>query len=200
MVRLSSQPGWRDVTLAPTQRFGSLPAPWSLSVPFTRLLKSILLMGAGIACRADLLSPSSHAIAGRWLRSPEPLSPAGIYVRTLEFTVDGHYVVTGASRGVYAALPVDSVGSITQEYGRYVLESNILRFTQDSIRSWDHLGGSYFHAGPQGLSIEGPPTDPSVELTSTRLTLRYSVNPGAGYVEVTDTYDRDIRTAILADR
>lgn len=191
MVRLSSQPAWRDVTSAPTQRFGSLPAPWSLSVPFTRLLLAILLVGGGIACRADLLSPSSQAIAGRWLRAPAPQSPAGTYVRTLEFTVDGHYVVTGAFRGVYAALPVDSVGSIMHEYGSYVLDGNTLRFTQDSLRSWDYLSGSYFHAGPQGPSIEGPPTDPSVELTSIRLVLRYSVNPGAGYVTVTDTYDRD---------
>ena len=144
-----------------------------------------------MACRADLLSPSPQAITGRWIRAPESLSPAGNYVRTLEFTVDGHYVVTSASRGVYSALPVDSVGSITHEYGRYVLESNTLRFTQDSLRTWDNLSGSYFHAGPQGMSIEGPPTDPSVELTGTRLTLRYSVNPGAGYVAVTDTYDRD---------
>ena len=169
-------------------------------MPSNRLLTAILLVGAGIACRADLLSPSSQAIAGRWLRSPEPLSPAGNYVRTLAFTVDGHYVVTGASRGVYAALPVDSVGSITREYGSYVLESNILRFTKDSIRSWDHLSGSYFHTGPQGLSVEGPPTDPSVELTSTRLTLRYSVNPGGGYVAVTDSYDRDVRSVKPGDR
>ena len=160
-------------------------------MPLSRLLTAVMLVGAGIACRSELLSPSSQGIAGRWIRAPEPLRPAGNYVRTLEFTVDGHYVITGASRGVYAALPVDSVGSITHEYGSYVLESSTLRFMQDSIRSWDYLGGSYFHAGSQGMSIEGPPTDPSVELTSTRLTLRYSVNPGAGYVAVTDSYDRD---------
>ena len=166
-------------------------------MPFTRLLFATLLMGAGIACRADLLSPSLQTIAGRWLRAPEPQSPAGNYVRTLEFTVDGHYVVTGEFRGVYVALPADSAGSIMHEYGRYVLDGNTLRFTQDSIRSWDYLGGRYFHAGPQGISVEGPPTDPSVELTSTRLTLRYSVNPGAGYVAVTDTYDRD-RAIVMA--
>ena len=85
-----------DVTSAPTQRFGWLPTPWSLSVPRTRLLPAILLVGAGIACRADLLSPTSQAIAGRWLRAPEARSPAGNYTRTLEFTDDGHYVVTGA--------------------------------------------------------------------------------------------------------
>lgn len=169
-------------------------------MPLRRLLLAILVVGAGVACRADLLSPSPQALAGHWLRAPEPLRPGGEYVRTLEFTVDGHYVVTGASRGVYAALPVDSVGSITHEYGSYVLENNILRFTQDSLRSWDHLIGSYFHAGPQGLSIEGPPTDPSVELTSTRLTLRYSVNPGGGYVAVTDTYDRDPGIVMLGNR
>ena len=64
-------------------------------------------------------------------------------------------------------------------------------FTEDSLRSWDNLSGTYFHAGPKGLYIEGPPTDPKVELTRTRLTLRYSVNPGAGYVAVTDVYYRD---------
>ena len=169
-------------------------------MPRTRLLLAILLVGAGIACRADLLSPSSQSIAGRWLRAPEAQSPAGTYTRMLEFTDDGHYVVTGAFRGVYSALPVDSVGSIMHEYGRYMLDGNTLRFTQDSLRSWDYLSGGYFHAGPQGIAVEGPPTDPSVELTSTRLTLRYSVNPGAGYVAVTDTYDRDPGIAMPGNR
>ena len=169
-------------------------------MPLHRLLLAILLVGAGISCREDLVSPSSSAIAGRWLRAPEALRPAGEYVRTLVFTGDGHYVVTGSSRGVYAALPVDSIGSITREYGSYVLDSNTLRFTQDSLRSWDYLGGSYFHSGPQGLFFEGPPTDPTVELTSTRLTLRYSVNPGAGYVAVTDTYDRAVGIVMPGNR
>ena len=150
-----------------------------------------LLLVAGIACHADLLAPSSQTLAGHWSRAPEPLSPKGQYLRTLEFTVDGHYVLTGAFRGVYAQLPADSVGSISREYGTYVLNSDIIRFTQDSVRSWDYLTGTYFHAGPKGQSIEGPPTDPNVELTATQLTLRYMVDPGAGYVAVTDVYYRD---------
>ena len=150
-----------------------------------------LMLVAGIACRTDLLVPSSQTLVGRWRRAPEPQTPTGQYLRTLEFTVDGHYVLTNASRGVYAQLPVDSVGSITREYGTYVLNSHTLRFMQDSLRSWDYLSGTYFYAGPKGLYIEGPPTDPGVELTHTRLTLRYSVNPGGGYVPVTDVYHRD---------
>ena len=150
-----------------------------------------LMLVASIACRAELLAPSSQTLAGRWRGAPELLSPSGQYLRTLEFTVDGHYVLTGAFRGVYAQLPADSVGSITREYGTYILGGNRLRFTQDSLRSWDYLSGAYFSAGPKGVSIEGPPTDPEVELMDTRLTLRYSVNPGAGYVPVTDVYHRD---------
>ncbi len=146
---------------------------------------------AGIACQPDVLAPSSQTLAGRWVRATEPLSPMGQYSRTLEFTVDGHYVRTGSFRGIYAQLPADSVGSISREYGSYVLTNDILRFSQDSVRSWDYLSGTYFRAGPMGLPIEGPPTDPKVELTDTQLTLRYSVNPGAGYVAVTDVYHRD---------
>jgi hypothetical protein len=150
-----------------------------------------LLVVAGIACHADLLAPSSQTLTGHWSRASEPLSPNGQYFRTLDFSVDGHYVLTGASRGVYAQLPADSVGNVSREYGTYVLNSDIIRFTQDSVRSWDYLTGTYFHAGPKGQYIEGPPTDPSVELTDTQLTLRYMVDPGAGYVAVTDVYYRD---------
>jgi hypothetical protein len=151
----------------------------------------VLLVVAGIACHADLLAPSSQRLAGRWSRAPEPLSPSGQYLRTLQFTLDGHYVRTDAFRGVYAQLPAGSVGSNSREYGTYVLNSDIIRFTQDSVRSWDYLSGMYFHAGPQGQYIEGPPTDPKVELTDTQLTLRYMVNPGNGYVAVADVYYRD---------
>jgi len=150
-----------------------------------------LILVAGIACRANLLAPSSQTIAGRWSRAPQPQAPSGQYYRMLEFTDDGHYVLTGAFRGIYPQLPADSVGSISREYGTYVLDRNTLRFTQDSLRSWDHLSGTYFYAGPKGGYIEGPPTDPEIELTPTRLTLRYSVNPWAGYIPVTDVYDRD---------
>ena len=160
-------------------------------MPSIRTLLAVLLIGAGIACRADLLAPSSQTLAGRWQRAPQPHGPMGQHLRTLEFTVDGKYVLTDALRGVYAQLPADSVGSISREYGTYVLDSDILRFTQDSLRSWDYLGGAYFHVGPKGLYFEGPPTDPTVEITRTRLTLRYMVNPGAGYVPVIEEYLRD---------
>jgi len=150
-----------------------------------------LMLVAGIACRADLLAPSSQTLAGQWRRAPQSQAPSGQFLRMLEFTVDGHYVLTGAFRGIYAQLPADSVGSITREYGTYLLDRDTLRFTQDSLRSWDYLSGTYFYAGPKGVYIEGAPTDPEIELTRTRLTLRYSVNPGAGYIPVTDVYDRD---------
>jgi hypothetical protein len=143
------------------------------------------------ACHSDLLAPSSQSLAGHWSRAPQPLSPSGQYLKTLEFRVGGHYVLTGVSRGIYAQLPADSVGNIWHEYGTYVLNSDIIRFTQDSVRSWDYLIGTYFHAGPTGQYIEGRPTDPKVELTDTQLTLRYMVNPGNGYVAVADVYYRD---------
>src|SRR5687768_17866978 len=91
-----------------------------------------LILVAGIACRAKLLAPSSQTIAGRWSRAPQPQAPSGQYYRMLEFTDDGHYVLTGAFRGIYPQLPADSVGSISREYGTYVLDRNTLRFTQDS--------------------------------------------------------------------
>lgn len=139
-----------------------------------------LLLAAGIACHADLLAPLSQTLAGRWSRGPEPLSPNGQYLRTLEFSVDGHYVLTGAFLGVYAQLPADSVGSVSREYGTYVLNSDVIRFTQDSVRSWDYLSGMNSYAGPKGQYFEGPPTDPKVELTDIQPTLRYMVNPGLG--------------------
>jgi hypothetical protein len=119
------------------------------------------------------------------------VSPIGQFLKTLEFTPDGHYTVTTEFRGIYAQLPAGSVASIGHEYGTYVLTSDILRFNEDSVRTWDYLSGTFFHAGPRGIYVEGPPTDPTVELTTTHLTLRYSVNPGNGYVQVADTYDRD---------
>jgi hypothetical protein len=72
-----------------------------------------------------------------------------------------------------------------------VLSGDTLRFAQDSSRTWDYLTGTYFHAGPPGMYFEGPPTDPIVELTPAHLTLRYSVNPGNGYMQVTEVFDRD---------
>lgn len=115
----------------------------------------------------------------------------GQYLRVLEFTPDGRYTVMHEFRGTYAQLPADSVGSISHEYGTYLLTGNTLHFYEDSVRTWDYMTGSSLHTGPRGVYIEGPPTDPTIELTRTRLTLRYSVNPGAGYVQVTDMYDRD---------
>jgi hypothetical protein len=154
-----------------------------------RTLLAALLIGAALACGADPIAPSPAALAGRW-RLAVPQSPSGQYARTLDFTADGQYVLTGSSRGIYAQLPADSVGSISWEYGTYVVNADTLRFAQDSVRSWDYLGGTYFHAGPRGQYFEGPPTDPIIELTSARLTLHYMVNPGAGYLPVTDVYLR----------
>lgn len=149
-----------------------------------------LLLVAGIACHADPLGPSSETLAGHWSRAPESLTPNGQYLQTLEFTVDGHYVLTGAFRG-YAQLPADFVGSTSREYGTYVLHSDTLRFAQDSVRSWDYLSGTYFYAGPKRYE-ERPDTDSEVELTNTRLTLRYSVDHGDGrYMPVKHVYDRD---------
>jgi hypothetical protein len=76
------------------------------------MLLAILVVSAVGGCRADLLQPSAQTIAGRWRAVPVSLSPTGQYVRMLEFTEDGHYMVTGESRGVYAQLPADSAGSI----------------------------------------------------------------------------------------
>jgi hypothetical protein len=160
-------------------------------VPSIRALLAVLAVGAGIACRTDLLAPSSEALAGHWSRTPEPLSPSGQFFRTLEFTTDGRYVATTASRGVYAQLPADAIGSITRAYGTYVLDGDTLRSASDSVRSWDYLTGTHLQVGSPGVYIEGPPTDPVVELTRTRLTLRYMVNPGAGYVPVVEEYLRD---------
>jgi hypothetical protein len=110
----------------------------------------------------------------------------------LEFTEDGHYMVTGESRGVYAQLPADSAGSIRHEYGTYALAGDTLHVYQDSVRTWDYLGGTSFQVGPSsGIAIEGTNTDPTVELTATQLTLRYFVNPGDRYELVTDRYYRD---------
>ena len=120
-----------------------------------------------------------------------PVSPMGQFFKTFEFSEDGHYVLTYEFRGVYPQLPADATASIGHEYGTYILTGDTLRVTQDSSRTWDYLGGTSFHVGPAGIAIEGPPTDPIVELTPTRLTLRYSVNPGGGYEQVTETYDRD---------
>lgn len=150
-----------------------------------------LVLGAGIACHDVVLAPSSHALAGRWSSAPERLSPRGEFIRTLEFSTDGQYVRAVESRGVYSQLPAESIGSFTREYGSYVLAADTLRLAQDSVRSWDYLGGEYFRVGPEGMYIEGPPTPPVVELTRTRLTLRFMVNPGAGYVPVVQEYRRE---------
>ena len=150
-----------------------------------------LLVGAVIACSAEPLEPSSQALAGRWRRGPEPQSPTGQLLKTVDFTEDGHYTVTTEFRGVYPQLSAEAVGSTTSTYGSYVLTGDVLRFAQDSVRTWDYLTGTSFYAGSGGIYFEGPPTDPIVELTPPRLTLRYSVNPGGGYVPATETFDRD---------
>jgi hypothetical protein len=178
------------VTRVRRSRFGLIPDTSEPLVPRRYTLFTALLLGA-VACSADLIEPSAEAIVGRWRRAPMPLSPRGEFLKTLELTADGHYTATTESRGVYAQLAPDAVGSITQDYGAFQLTGNVLRFTQDSVRTWDFLGGTNFHAGPPGIFFEGPPTDPIVELTPNRLTLRYSVNPGGGYVQVTETFDRE---------
>jgi hypothetical protein len=150
----------------------------------------VLLVGAGVACGADLLAPSPDALTGHWARAPESMSPSGQFFRMLDFTADGHYVRTGIFRGVYPQLPPDSAASISREYGSYVLAGDTIRFAEDSLRVWDFLSGSYLHVGPPGMYIEGPPTDPVIELTSSRLTLRYMVDPGNGYTPVTEEYHR----------
>ena len=150
-----------------------------------------LVLGAGIACHDVLIAPSSQALAGRWSTAPELLSPRGEFIRTLEFSTDGKYVRAVTSRGSYSQLPADAIGSFTREYGGYVLAGDTLHLAQDSVRSWDYLGGESFRVGPTVGYIEGPPTPPVVELTSTRLTLRFMVDPGAGYVPVVQEYRRD---------
>jgi hypothetical protein len=157
-----------------------------------RTLVVLLLVATGTACGADLLAPSSDALVGRWYRGPEAQNPTGQFIRNLEFTADGHFVATGTFRGIYPQLPADAVASISQQYGTFRLDADTLRFSQDSVRSWDYLTGTYFHAGPMtGVYFEGPPTAPVVEVTRTSLTLRYMVDPGAGNVQVTDHYLRD---------
>jgi hypothetical protein len=160
-------------------------------VPRRYPLLAALVVSAVVACHGDLLEPASGTIAGRWRREPMLVSPTGQFDKSLEFTEDGHYTVTYEFRGVYPQLPADAVAASGHEYGTYVLSSDTLRFTQDSSRTWDYLGGTSFHVGPAGISIEGPPTDPIVALTAARLTLRYSVNPGGGYEQVTEVFDRD---------
>jgi hypothetical protein len=156
-----------------------------------RAAVTVLVISAGTACGTDLLYWSSNPIVGRWRAAPMAQQPRGEYLRTLDLAADGRYVSTGAFQGVYPQLAADAIGSVSRVYGHYVYEDDRLRFTQDSMRTWDYLTGEYFHAGPAGISIEGPPTDPTVELTPDRLVLRYMVNPGAGYVAVTDEYFRD---------
>jgi hypothetical protein len=156
-----------------------------------RAAVAALLIMAGTACHTDLFYSASDPIVGHWRAAPMAQQPSGEYLRTLDLSVDGRYVRTGAFRGVYPQLPADAIGSISRSYGRYVYEAAQLRFSQDSVRSWDYLSGEDFYAGPGGMPIEGPPTIPTVELTPDRLILRYMVNPGAGYVPVEEEYFRD---------
>jgi len=151
----------------------------------------MLAVGAGIACADALLAPSPDGLTGRWTRAPEALSPSGQYVRSIEFSPDGRYLRTSVFRGVYPQQPADAIAALTREYGTYALSSDTLRFLQDSIRSWDFIGGEFLHVGRAEGYIEGPPTDPTVELTATHLTLRYLVNPGAGYEPVVEEYSRE---------
>ena len=155
-----------------------------------RILFVSVIIASGIGC-ADGLAPTPDALTGRWSTAPQPLSPSGQYVMSYVFTADRKYVRSVTMRGVYPQLPADSVGSIYREYGSYVLHADTLLAAQDSTKSWDWLSGEYFHVGPPGMSIEGPPTDPVIELTPSRLTLRYMVNPGDRYVPVVEVYLRE---------
>ena len=149
-----------------------------------------VLVASGIGC-AEGLAPTPDALTGRWSTAPAALSPSGQYVRSYDFTADRKYVHTVTTRGVYPQLPADSVGSTYREYGSYVLHADTLLAVQDSTKSWDRLSGEYLHVGPPGIYIEGPPTDPVIELTPSRLTLRYMVNPGDRYVPVVEVYLRE---------
>lgn len=160
-------------------------------MPSIRIVLAILVVGATIACADDLLATSPDGLTGRWTSVPEALSPGGQYVRTIDFTADGRYLRVSTFRGIYPQQPPDAIAALTREYGTYALSRDTLRFLQDSIRTWDYLGGEYLYVGRSGGYIEGPPTDPTVELTATRLTLRYMVNPGAGYVPVVEEYSRE---------
>ena len=155
-----------------------------------RVLFVSVIAAAGVSC-ADGLAPTPDALTGRWSTAPEALSPSGHYVRSYDFTADGKYVHTVTTRGAYPQLPPDAVASISREYGSYVLHADTLLAVQDSARSWDWLSGEYLRVGPPGISIEGPPTDPVIELTPSRLTLRYMVNPGDRYVPVVEVYLRE---------
>lgn len=157
------------------------------------LLKSVFAVVAPlvvIACGSEVLAPTPTALTGTWLTAAEPLQPNGSFTRKLVFLPSGHYVSTVESRGVYGGVPRDSVVSYSSEYGTYTLTGDILRLVQDSAKGWDLLGGSWNRVGPPGIYIEGPPTDPVVEVSQSRLVLRYEVNPGAGYVPVKAIYYR----------
>lgn len=157
---------------------------------FIRVLFVSVIAAAGVSC-ADGLAPTPDALTGRWSTTPAALSPGGQYVRSYDFTADRKYVRTVTTRGVYPQLQPDAVASIYQEYGSYVLHADTLLAVRDSVRSWDWLSGEYRHVGPPGISIEGPPTAPVIELTPSRLTLRYMVNPGDRYVPVVEVYVRE---------
>ena len=156
-----------------------------------RVLLSMLVVGASVACAEKLTAPSPDGLTGRWSAEPMPLSPTGQLFRSLEFSADGRFVRTYVMRGVYAQQPADAVGSMVRVFGRYSLARDTIRFAQDSLRGWDYMSGEYSQIGSGGVSIEGPPTDPAVELTATHLTLRYMINPGAGYVPVVEEYTRE---------
>jgi hypothetical protein len=160
-------------------------------VPSIRIVFVTFAAAASLACADALIAPSPDGLTGRWTRGPETLSPSGQYVRTIDFGADGRYLRSSVFRGIYPQQPADAIAALTREYGTYALSSDTLRFLQDSVRTWDYLGGEFLYVGRPGGYIEGPPTDPIIELTATRLTLRYQVNPGAGYVPVVEEYARE---------
>ena len=156
-----------------------------------RHLLAVVIVVAGSACADDVLAPTPDALTGRWSAVPEALSPSGQLFRTLDFTADRRYVRTYIMRGVYPQLPADSAAVISHEYGSYTLHGDTLFTARDSARTRDWLGGEYLEVGPPGMAIEGPPTPPVLEITPTRLTLRFMFNPGDGYHPAVEVYLRE---------
>lgn len=160
-------------------------------MPLNKSTLAFVVSIAVTACGSEaLVAPSPAALTGTWLTTVQPTQPRGSFVRKLEFFATGRYVSRGESRGTYAGVPSDSVISYTSNYGAYTLAGDTLRLVQDSAKGWDLLTGSWTRLGPPGIYIEGPPTDPIVEVSRSQLILNYQVNPGAGYIEVRDSYYR----------
>ena len=137
-----------------------------------------------MAACSDLLTPSAAALAGTWRSTSEPAGNT----RLMTFTGEGQYVVTLQSRGGDAAAP-DSVTAYSSTFGAFQVVGATLHLVEDSTVGWNWQTGSWRQVGP-GFYIEGPPTDPTVQLTATRLVLTNAVNPGGGYVPMRREFRR----------